>query len=719
MKVDNRTRVPVRPDNSARHPLDVFFAPRSVAVFGATEKFGDAGRSLTHKMVLNPFGGVVFPISPHRSSVLGVKAYSSLARVPGPVDLAIVITPAATVPDILVECQDANVKAAIIVSTGFGDSGPRGKELDSKVQQVVRRGSMRVLGMGSFGVACPRRCFHANCASDVLLQGTVGFLTQSGALLTALLDESHCEHLGCSIAVSTGSLIDIGWTEWLDYLAQEAETRCIGIYMERLDDARSFFASAREIVPHKPIVLIKSGSDTTDNCVFDEACRSNGVLRVHRFADLFRLASYLTSRPAPRGRRLAILSNARGPAALAADAIRSEGSSLAPLSEETVTELAGVLTPRWDRQNPIDIGGDSSAELFTRAAAVATRDSNTDALLLVLAPQTSIDPEVTAQGVRELIGSTTKPILACWMYEAASQASLAVLRTAGIPTFRSPESAVRTFGYLWRHSENLRYLSESREALTEIEDRGIPRHHCAEVVREVGGTDRTVLTFGEVEALFSAFGLPIQRRNPTSDPVRAVETADVIGYPVLVELDRGEIAEGIAVQNGQRHDVGEALRLKAVDANGVRRAVRSLRLIAAEHFGMTAIPDIVVTSLVPAEAVELAASTTAHREIGPMIALGAPRRRGATPDHAVHALAPLTPLTAREMIENGLSKVGITAAGSRADELEALEEFLLRLSRLAIKQREIRTVTIGSLLLWDRRAMASEVRVTLWDSCAE
>jgi acyl-CoA synthetase (NDP forming) len=444
MSVEDRFHAPVLPVSSTLHPLDVFFAPNSVAVFGATEKCGDPGRSLTHKLILNPFSGVVFPINPHHSSVLGVKAYPSLARVPGPVDLAILITPAATVPDILAECQTAKVKAAIVVSTGFADSGLRGKELERKVHQVRQRGSMRVLGMGSFGVACPRRCFYANCASDTLLRGNVGFLTQ--------------------------------------------------------------------VVPHKPIILIKSGSDSIDDHVFDEACRSSGVLRVHRFADLFRLASHLSSRPVPRGRRLAILSNARGPAALAADAIRSQGACLAPLVEETVTELAGVLTARWNRQNPIDVGGDSDAERFAHAAAVAARDSTTDALLVLLAPHRSIDPEVAAKEISELAGHTDKPILACWMFEAASPDCLAVLRGAGIPTFHSPESAIRTFGYLWRHSKNLRYLSEIREAQSEIENRAIQHDRAAEVVREVRGTGRTILTPGEVEGLFSAYGETVARK---------------------------------------------------------------------------------------------------------------------------------------------------------------------------------------------------------------
>jgi acetyltransferase len=449
------------------HPLDVLFAPESVAVFGATEEPGSPGRIVTSNLIRNTFGGVVYPISPRRPSVLGVKAYPRLAAVPEPADLAVVVTPAPTVPDILAECLAARVKAAVVLSAGVADGGPGGADLERRVREVLRGGSMRVVGVGSFGVACPRTRFNATCTRDMILPGNVGLLTQSGALLTALLNREHCEHVGCSVAVSVGSLVDVSWTEWLDYLARDPHTRCIGVYMERIEDGRAFFAAAREVAPRKPIILIKSGRSAVgdvEDGVFDEACRSNGVLRVHRFGDLFRLAALLTSRPVPRGRRLAIVSNARGPAVLAADEACAGGGSLASLAPETVARLGGALPARWDGRNPIDVGSDCDAERFVRAAAVAAGDPNADALLVLLAPQASIDPLAAAEGLRGLAAGG-KPLLACWMWEAASPESLAVLRDAGIPAFRSPESAVRTFGHLWRHSENLRFLAEVREAL--------------------------------------------------------------------------------------------------------------------------------------------------------------------------------------------------------------------------------------------------------------
>jgi acetyltransferase len=471
MSVNVLSHGPGAPAAPAQHSLDVLFAPESVAIFGATEAEASMGRTLTFNLLRHPFGGVLFPISPHRSSVLGVRAYPHLAAVPRPVDLAIVVTPAPTVPDILAQCLAANVRAAIVLS----DSGPASADLECRVQEIVRAGSMRVLGLGSFGVACPRTGFSATCTRDMLLPGSVGFLTQSGALLTALLNHAYSEHVGCSVAVSVGSLIDIGWTEWLDYLAEDPHTRCIAVYMEQFKEipggARSFFAAAREVAGRKPILLIKSGRANalgSEDQVFDEACRSSGVLRVHSFDDLFRLAAHLTAHPVPRGKRLTILSNARGLGVLAADALCLEGGCLARLAPETITALSAVLTTRWNQQNPIDAGSDSTAARFLRAATLAANDPSTDALLVLLAPQASIDPMATAEGLRPAAESG-KPVLACWMWEAANQESLAALSAAGIPTFRSPESAVRTFGYLWRHSENLRFLSEIREALHDSE----------------------------------------------------------------------------------------------------------------------------------------------------------------------------------------------------------------------------------------------------------
>jgi acetyltransferase len=429
-------------------------------------------------LIRNPFGGVLYPISPRRSGVLGIMAYPSLAAVPGSVELAIVATPAPTVPDILAECLSAGVKAAIVLSEGFGETGEGGSDLERQVREHVRHGTMRVLGTNTLGIACPRTGLNATFAPGMVPPGNVGFLSQSGALLTALLSKDHAAGVGCSAFVSVGSLVDISWAEWIDYLAADPQTECIGIFMEQLDNARAFFGAARQVAPRKPLILLKGGESAAPHSqeamaddIFTEACRCSGVLRVHRLADLFRMAAHLTSRPLATGRRLTILTNGRGPAIVAADALRSTGGRLAVLAHKTLLEVSAVLTPRWNKQNPIDVGDDADAMRFARAAVIAARDPNTDALLVLLAPQAAIDPFLAAQGLRDLARASDKPVLACWLWGAADPINLTLLRQAGVSTFYSPEAAVRAFGYLWRHAENLRCLTEIQNALADAEER--------------------------------------------------------------------------------------------------------------------------------------------------------------------------------------------------------------------------------------------------------
>jgi acetyltransferase len=425
------------PVTSERHPLDVFFAPETVAVFGATSVPGTVGLTVMSNLVRNPFGGTLFPIHPGRGGIHGIRAYPSLAAVPRPVELALIATPAEAVPDVLTECAAAGVPGAVILTAA-------GPDLERQIRQQLRHGSLRVLGPSSLGVASPRTGLNATFAPAMVPPGNVAFLSQSGALLTALLNEERAERVGCSAFVSVGSLVDVAWAEWIDYLGQDRKSECLGIYLETLDDAPSFFAAARRVARHKPVIVVKAGESEAAGArdgAFDEACRSSGVLRVRRLADLFRMAEVLTRQAPARGRRLAIVTNARGPGLLAADALRADGGRLA--------------------QQLIDVGDDADLEHFARAAARAEADPDSDALLAVLAPHATIDPVAVAEQLRPLARAGRKPILACWLWGALSPRSAAVLQEAGVHTFRSPEAAIRIFGYLWRHGENGRRLHDS------------------------------------------------------------------------------------------------------------------------------------------------------------------------------------------------------------------------------------------------------------------
>ena len=395
-------------------PLDVFFSPKTVAVIGATETANTVGRTILWNLVSNPFGGTVFPINPKRPSVLGVKAYKHISEVPEQVDLAVIVTPAASVPGIVHDCGEEGVKAAIVISAGFKEIGAEGTELERQVLLEARRANMRIIGPNCLGVMSPLTGLNATFAAGIARPGNVGFLSQSGALCTAVLDWSLRELVGFSAFVSIGSMLDVGWGDLIYYLGNDPRTRSIVIYMESIGDARGFLSAAREVALNKPIIVIKAGrSEAAANAaashtgslagsdeVLEAAFRRSGVLRVNSIADLFYMAEVLGKQPSPKGPRLTILTNAGGPGVLATDALIAAKGELTELSPEAIEALNQVLPATWSHNNPIDVIGDASPERYAKAVEIAAKDPNSDGLLVVLTPQSMTDPTQTAEHLK-------------------------------------------------------------------------------------------------------------------------------------------------------------------------------------------------------------------------------------------------------------------------------------------------------------------------------
>src|SRR4051794_37350656 len=326
-----------------RKPLDALFAPRSVAVIGATEKAGSVGRTVLWNLISSPFGGTVFPVNPNRPNVLGIKSYPTIAAVPEPVDLAMIVTPAPTVPDVVGDCAAAGVRGAIVISAGFKEVGAAGAELERRVLERARRGRMRLIGPNCLGVMRPYGGLNATFAGAMARPGSGAFLSHSGALCTAILGWSLREHVGFSAFVSLGSMLDVGWGDLIDYLGDDPYTKCIVIYMESIGDARAFLSAAREVALAKPIIVIKAGRTEAaakaaashtgalagSDEVLDAAFRRCGVLRVATIADVFHLAEVLAKQPRPLGPKLTIITNAGGPGVLATDSLIAQGGKLA------------------------------------------------------------------------------------------------------------------------------------------------------------------------------------------------------------------------------------------------------------------------------------------------------------------------------------------------------------------------------------------------------
>jgi acetyltransferase len=515
-----------------RPTLNAMFEPESVAVIGATETAGSVGRALLEN--LKSYHRPVYPVSLKRDTVLGLPAFRKIGAVPEHVDLAIIVTPATTVPDVVRECAEAGVTGAMIISAGFKECGPLGAKLEEAI--IARRGQMRIVGPNCLGVMVPRLRLNATFAPGLAKDGHLAFVSQSGALCSSVLDWSLRERVGFSGFFSVGSMVDVNWGDLIYHLADDWRTGSILIYMESVGDARSFLSAAREVALTKPIIVLKVGRTTLgakavmshtgasagSDEVSDAAFRRAGVLRVNTLDELFGMAEVLGKQPRPHGSRLAIVTNGGGPGALAADALIEDNGSLADLSDQTIQTLNDFLPPFWSRSNPVDLVGDAKADQYAAAVEALIKDPNNDALLIILTPQATAEPTATAERLKSLISTRQKPIFACWMGGNAVAKAESLLNAAGVPTFAHPDAAARAFCLMAQYSSNLHALYETPVLLTRS-PKQIRRERVETVLREVREAGRTLLTEAEAKEILSSYGVPVVETRIAKNEEEAVE----------------------------------------------------------------------------------------------------------------------------------------------------------------------------------------------------
>jgi acetyltransferase len=701
--------------------MDAIFAPKNVAVIGATEKTGSVGRTILWNLISSPFGGAVLPVNPKRSSVLGIKAYPDIASLPEPVDLAVVVTPAPTVPGIIKECVEAGAKGAIIISAGFKEVGEQGAELEQQVLAEARKGQMRIIGPNCLGVMSPISGLNATFASAMARPGKVGFLSQSGALCTAILDWSFRENVGFSAFVSIGSMLDVGWGDLIYYLGDDAHTESIVLYMETIGDARAFMSAAREVALTKPIIVIKAGRTAAaaqaaashtgslagSDDVLVAAFRRSGVLRVHSISDLFNMAEVLAKQPRPAGPRLTIVTNAGGPGVLATDALIADGGELAELAPETLEAYNQLLPPPWSHGNPVDVLGDADPERYIRAVEIAARDPNTDGLLVVLTPQAMTDPTQTAEQLKQHAPEINKPILASWMGGSEVRPGEEILNQTKIPTFAYPDTAARVFNYMWRYSYNLRGLYETPMLPAGMEEESPGRTQAEEIIQTVRAAGRTILTEYESKQLLAAYGVPTVETRIAKDEEQAVKIADGIGYPIVLKLYSETITH--------KTDVG-GVQLDLADAEAVRRAFRAIQGSVREKVGAEHFQGVTVQPMIKVEGYELIVGSSIDPQFGPVLLFGLGGQLVEVFKDSSLALPPLTTTLARRMMEQTrIYKALHGVRGRPPVDLAALEQLLVRFSFLVAEQRWIKEIDINPLLASPGRLVALDARVVVFD----
>ncbi|MBM4423998.1 MAG: hypothetical protein FJ030_11500 [Chloroflexi bacterium] len=495
---------PAPPLPLERQSLEAIFAPKTVAVIGATEEPGSVGRALLHNLIGSSFGGMVFPVNPKRPSVLGVKAYPRIADAPDPVDLAVIATPAPTVPAIVGECAQAGVKGGLITSTGFRERGAAGAELEKQVK--AQAGAMRIVGPGSLGIMRPPIGLNATFARPSPRPGSIALVSQSATLGASILDWGQREQVGFSAFISTGGMLDADWSDFIELLDEDAHTQSILIYMESIPNPRAFISAARKAAYNKPIIALKAGRLAGSDAALDAAFRRCGVLRVDQLADLFSMAEVLTKQPRPKGSRLTIVTNAGGPGVVAADALLAGGGELADLSSDTITALNESLAGQWSQGNPVDIRNDATPERYAKAAEILSKDNNSDGLLVILTPLDVTEPTRAAELIAPFARVPGKPILAAWMGGDEVAAGIALLNGAGVPTFVYPDIAARAFNNMRRHSDTIRGIYETPAAL---DDEATSAQSASAIIQSAHEAGRTALDPAETAQLLAAYNIPM------------------------------------------------------------------------------------------------------------------------------------------------------------------------------------------------------------------
>jgi acetyltransferase len=702
---------------SESHPLDPLFLPQSVAVIGASERPGSVGRSVLWNLLSSPFGGTVFPVNSKRTNVLGIKAYPSLKELPDKVDLIVVCTPADTVPEIIAEAVELRIPAGIVISAGFKETGEHGQELERQIARTIR-GRMRLIGPNCLGVMNPVRGLNATFARSVARPGNVAFISQSGALCTAILDWSLRENVGFSAFVSIGSMLDVDWGDLVDYFGSDSRTHSIVIYMESIGDARSFLSAAREVSLTKPVIVIKAGRNaaaakaaashtgalTGSDEVLDAAFRRSGVLRVNSIADIFYMSDVLAKQPRPRGKRLCILTNAGGPGVLATDALVAGGGELAELSEDTMKAFDAILPPQWSHNNPVDILGDAEPERYAKSLEIAAKDPSIDGMLVVLTPQDMTNPTQIAEKLKPYAKGLGKPVLASWMGGAEVAAGEQILNQAGIPTFQFPDSAVRAFNYMWRYSYNLKGIYET-PTLPQHADALLQRGKAERIIREARQAGRTILTEYESKLLLRAYDIPTVETRVALTEQEAVLAAEEIGYPVVLKV--------YSLTLTHKTDVG-GVELRLRDAAAVKTAYHAIQKSVTEKARAEHFQGVTVQPMVKSDGYELIIGSSLDAQFGPVILFGAGGQLVEVFKDSALALPPLNSTLALRLMEQTKILTALKGVrGRKPVDIAALEELLVRFSELVVEQRWIKEIDINPLLASPERLLALDARVVV------
>ena len=700
------------------HYLDRLFSPKSIAIFGASDRPNAVGTLVFENLIASGFHGELFPINPKRETLQGMRCYPNIAEIATNIDLAVICTPAPTVPDIIQACGEHGVRTAIVISAGFSEGDGKGAVLERRMLEIAHNYQLRLLGPNCLGLIRPKVGMNATFGKNAALPGSMALVSQSGALCTAILDWAESRGIGFSAIASLGDAANIDFGDILDYLAQDAETKSILLYIEGIKDSRLFMSGLRVAARMKPVVVIKAGRHSTgskaaathtgaligDDDVFDAALQRAGVVRAQSISQLFAAAQLLSSAHRVGGNRLAIVTNGGGPGVMATDRATDLGVELAELSTKTMKTLDENLPQHWSHGNPIDLLGDADDSRYEMGVRTCLEDPGVDGVLVMLTPQAMTDAEACARAVLKARENSKKQVLACWMGDGHVRTANALFTEHKLPAFTNPESSVEAFAFLATYTRNQEFLVQVPGSLA---TRSQPDIEGARLIIESALAERrTLLTPLEAKALLHAFAVPVTMGINCRSANEALVAAENLGFPVVMKINSPDLSH--------KSDVG-GVRLNISNAQAVRSTYNSLLEDVESKAPDASIDGVLVEPMYRSRhGRELLLGVSHDPVFGPVITFGA----GGTAvevmrDRAV-ALPPLNDFLAQNLINHTRTAKLLEAHRDQpAVNMEALVNALCRISEMVCELPQIQEMDINPMIADSKGVMALDCRIVV------
>jgi len=692
----------------------MFSCPQAVAVIGASRDKEKLGHGVLSNIIEHGYPGQVYPINPKADDILGLKCYPSVLDVPGPIELAVIVIPNKYVCAALEECGQKGVKGGIIISAGFREAGLEGVRMERELVAIAKRHGMRLIGPNCLGVIdtiCP---LDASFAAGMPPQGEIAFMSQSGALCTAILDWALAVEIGFSRFVSLGNKADVDEVDLLAAWEDDPHSKVILTYIEGLSEGRRFMEVARRVTRRIPVIAVKSGStDAGSRAVsshtgslagsaraYESAFRQSGVLRAESIQHLFDYSLAFAYQPVLRGGRIAIVTNAGGPGVMATDALEREGLSLASLSRETIDALRDSLPAAASIYNPIDVLGDSLTDRYTMALETALKDEGVNGVIVILTPQVMTEIKETAEAVGRLAVGYDKPVLGCFMGQARVSAGIKVLNEHKIPNYPFPERAV---GALKAMLDYQRWLD--RPPLV-IEEFDVDQERVRRIFDEVRADGRQTIGDAEARDILQAYGIRIPASKLATTAEEAVEIAEEIGYPVVMKITSPDILH--------KTDIG-GIKLGIASATDARDAFDLLVYRATRYMPEAEIWGCLVQEMVGGGK-EVIVGMNCDPQFGPLMMFGLGGIYVEALKDVAFRIAPFSRQEAQEMIaEIRAYSLLKGVRGERPSDTEAIVDTLLRLSQLVTDFPEIMEMDINPLIVFEagRGVVGVDMRLVL------